>query len=82
MSIPEPRALKPSTITVIHSFQTKHFRSIFLQQPYKEELVALSNLQMRKLRIRWSKGVGPGDKRKKQREVGRAPPRLGGGVSG
>lgn len=81
MSIPEPRAPKPFTITVIHSFQTKHFRSIFLQQPYKE-LVALSNLQMRKLRIRRSKGVGPGDKRRKQRDVGRPPPRLGGGASG
>ena len=62
-------------------FYQEYRTALFLQQPYKE-LVALSNLQMRKLRIRRSKGVGPGDKRRKQRDVGRPPPRLGGGASG
>lgn len=44
MSVPEPHALKPSTITVLHSSQTKHIPVIFLQKPYKEVLVAFSHL--------------------------------------
>lgn len=68
MSIPEPRALKPSAVTVLHSVQTKPFPGVFLQQPYKELPVALSNLQMRKLRLRVGKGVGP-DTSKRSKET-------------
>lgn len=50
MSVPEPQALKSSTIAVLHLSQTKHFLGIFLHQSYKEVLVAFSNLRMRTLR--------------------------------
>lgn len=69
MSVPEPHALKPSTITVLHSSQTKHIPGIFLQKPFKEALVAFAHFTMKKLRLMVAKRVRPGDKREKRRQA-------------
>lgn len=82
MPMPDPRALKPSTVTVLRSRQAKHSPGIFLRQPYKEALVALSNLQVRKLRFGVAKRAGSGDELEKHREAGRLLRRLAVGASG